>query len=553
MLRNLLSSRIESCRAVSSRIDNSRIAMLATLFCAVALFSVALAVPPTPFVKVGVIRWDCYVGDVHPVGLECERILSGIPRSDPTAAAVTNYHYRVPWFGKILPDNRVQVRNTDILTVEREIRYAKAAGIDYWAVCWYGGHDDRGLSLQRNLWRQSLQRNAVQWCHTVGDNCTAKPRQIADMVADFKTDMYVKTDSGRPVIYIIWATAASADFVGKLFDACAEQGVPDPFVVVMTYEMNRERITSALEACRASAISSYAQSDGKNDIPFAQNATNERNRWAFWKTFDAVTIPSVTAGWENRPRFHTGCSWYEDTDTLRNAWIQYPTMPELQKHTSDAITFTLANEKVQDFKSILIYAWNENDEGGFIAPTLFELQDPANNGRPPKLDAINRAIQPFRVFYTDIGGHVAANEIRQLASSGVFSGVSTNTFLPDKLVTVKEYTAWLVRTFGLGRDGSPSSPDGGLGETALPVELAVADALGITATLDPRRKDADAPVTDREVIALTANVMKLLKMSAADDDARRIFNAIPEKRMTRAKAAVMLVQCLELPFKPFKP
>jgi len=66
---------------------------------------------------------------------------------------------------------------------------------------------------------------------------------------------------------------------------------------------------------------------------------------------------------------------------------------------------------------------------------------------------------------------------------------------------------------------------------------------------DVDRQGKALPITDEEVILLTANVMKLLQMSDSDADARRIFNSIPETRMTRAKAAVMLTRCLELPFK----
>ena len=534
--------------------------------------------------KVGVIRWDAYVGDRHKVGLECERILSGIPLTNLTAAAVTNYHFRVPWYGKILPDNKVLVRNTDRLTVEREIRYAKAAGIDYWATVWYGDHDDTGLSLQRNLWTQSLQRNALQWCHVfdgnfrkaVGDWTTPEQKKlISDMVSrDFKSDMYLKADAQipqfeyedegerrthyrtetvRPVLYIIWADESYADCVNALYAECAAQGVPEPFVVIMTYETDREKINSVLKACRASAISSYAHG-GKDNIRFARNAASERDRWAFWKTFDTGVIPSVTAGWDNRPRYHNGCSWYADTDVLRNAWIQYPTPDELQKHTEDAITFATTYGNMEGFKSILIYAWNEYDEGGFIAPTLFELRDPANKGRPIKLDAINRAIQPLRDIYTDIQGHFAENEIRRLASSYVFSNYPTprhHPFQPDEPMRFEEYIVWLVRTFGLYADIG----DGRGMRIDFRDAIRTAEVLGfMKGALQRTYRESERQgigidrrtMLDSEAIALTANVLKLLDMPYDDEDVFRIFSAIPEQRMTRAKAAVLLVRCLEL-------
>ena len=500
------------------------------------------------FVKVGAIRWDAWVGDRWSAGLEVERILSGIPQSNPDAAAVTDYHFRVPWFGSILPDNRVLARHTDLLTVEREIRFAKAAGIDYWATVWYGNQEDTLRSLHRNLWTKSLQRNSLQWCHVfdgnfrgaVGDWTTPEQKKlISDMVTmDFKSEAYLKTTTGRPVFYIHDAQEHYNVCVNALYAECASQGVPDPFVIIGTFQTNTDIINQVVAACRASGISSYVVA-GNNDLAYAGNAEMERSRWSLWNSCNGVAIPTVTAGWDNRPRYYCGCSWYANIESLHNAWIQYPTLAELQKQVEDAIAFTQSNPKATDFRSIIIYAWNEYDEGGFIAPTLFQLQDEANDGRPVKLDAINRAIQSFRVAYADIEGHVAAGEIRQLASSYVFCGVSDDKFCPEQVVNVNEYTAWLVRTFGLYADVSDMSP----GKT-YSREIAIARALGILDGQDTRRQGIARPITEKEVITLTANVMKLLKMSESDADAQRIFKSIPGSRMTRAKAAAMLCRCL---------
>ena len=505
------------------------------------------------FVKVGAIRWDAWVGERWSAGLEVERILLGILMSNPDAAAVSDYHFRVPWFGIIQPNNKVLARYTDILTVEREMRFAKAAGIDYWAPVWYGDHNNTGGSLQRNLWIKSLQRNSLQWCHTfdgnfhgaVGD-CTTpgQKKLISDMVAiDFESDAYVKTNSGRPVFFIHDANDSYATCVDALYAECALQGVPDPFVIIGTFEKNTDKINQVVATCRASGISSYVVA-GKDDLAYSANATMERERWSIWNNCNGVAVPTVTSGWDNRPRYYCGCPWYADMESLRNSWIQFPTPTELQKQVEEAIRFTQDNPKATDFKSIIIYAWNEYDEGGFIAPTLFELQDRANNGRPVKLDAINRALQSFRVAYSDIDGHFAANEIRQLASSSVFNGISKDQFRPDQVVNINEYTSWLIRTFGLYADVNVGNTKG-----AFAKEMAIAQALGILNGQDANRLGKSRPIKDEEVVTLTANVMKLLKMSESDADAQRIFNSISESRFTRAKAAVMLNRCLELPFK----
>lgn len=46
-------------------------------------------------------------------------------------------------------------------------------------------------------------------------------------------------------------------------------------------------------------------------------------------------------------------------------------MPEeIAAHLQDAIEWTKANRNINPANTIIIYAWNEHDEGGWIQPTL---------------------------------------------------------------------------------------------------------------------------------------------------------------------------------------
>ena len=49
---------------------------------------------------------------------------------------------------------------------------------------------------------------------------------------------------------------------------------------------------------------------------------------------------------------------------------------ELAAHLRDAIEWTKANRDINPANVIIIYAWNEHDEGGWLQPTL------GANGRP---------------------------------------------------------------------------------------------------------------------------------------------------------------------------
>lgn len=91
-------------------------------------------------------------------------------------------------------------------------------------------------------------------------------------------------------------------------------------------------------------------------------------------------MPVVTCGWDARPRespgSNEGRSWY------------YPdrTPKQVYEFTAAARTWVENNpSKTVDEKIILIYAWNEYGEGGFLAPTLGD--------QGAYLDAVKRAIK----------------------------------------------------------------------------------------------------------------------------------------------------------------
>jgi hypothetical protein len=66
---------------------------------------------------VGAIRWDAWTD---------WGLYSG-------ALAPRQWHYRLPFYAKIVSDSQVQVRGDNAEVMDREIGYAKGAGIDYWA------------------------------------------------------------------------------------------------------------------------------------------------------------------------------------------------------------------------------------------------------------------------------------------------------------------------------------------------------------------------------------------------------------------------------------
>lgn len=61
-------------------------------------------------------------------------------------------------------------------------------------------------------------------------------------------------------------------------------------------------------------------------------------------------------------------SW--EPDPGANAWVQMPSATQLANYVQEAVQWVQQNPTVAEANTVLIYAWNEHDEGGWLSPTL---------------------------------------------------------------------------------------------------------------------------------------------------------------------------------------
>jgi hypothetical protein len=124
------------------------------------------------------------------------------------------------------------------------------------------------------------------------------------------------------------------------------------------------------------AISSYsmcvdAQTFEKKEYPYSRLAKINRDFWEACKGTGKEVIPIVNTGWDVRPRW-----WDDDLMKLyqggHQPWFTQPTPSELASHLRDAIEWNRRNSKAAKANTVLIYAWNETDEGGWLHPTIAE-------------------------------------------------------------------------------------------------------------------------------------------------------------------------------------
>lgn len=328
----------------------------------------------TPDILFGAIRWDGWVGykGSWQVGRVVQRTLGP-----------SKFHYRLPFFSVINANDSLIIDGTTQEIMDKEIAFAKDAGIDYWAYCWYP--DGCGLESARKLHQTSTQANDINWCVILG----SFEKNISNnyghtLVADFARDNYQKVLDGRPLIYLYDSDLTKAG-LDKLRTMTIERNLKTPYVVIMGWDAG-----SAADYCSkigADAISSYAAL-GKDNLPFKEVIPPQSiANWGSFAEKKAV-VPWVCTGWNAKPRIETPVPWYAGYSDATNCQDASPN--DLKDFLISAIDWTNSNKSKAVANTIIIYAWNEFDEGfGAICPTL------GTDGMPntERLDAISSAIR----------------------------------------------------------------------------------------------------------------------------------------------------------------
>jgi hypothetical protein len=127
-------------------------------------------------------------------------------------------------------------------------------------------------------------------------------------------------------------------------------------------------------ALGADAISAYAIALPSNiNAPYAQLAAFTQLIWEREAlATPAGVVPTVMIGWDTRPRKENPPA-YDHSDHSHvdvTAHIIAPTPAEFAGECQRAVDFIHAHSERCASQLALIYAWNEDSEGGPLEPTL---------------------------------------------------------------------------------------------------------------------------------------------------------------------------------------
>ncbi len=314
---------------------------------------------------VGAIRWDAWHGDRGMPGRAVEKSLG------PKA-----WRYRLPFFARVLSDGKVELHGDTQDVMDREIEYASASGIDYWAFLTYDAQDPMSRGL--HLYLSSPRKEKVRFCFILHQvDLKDRKAEVTRLTALLNEPTYQKVLDGRPLVFS-FQCAAGRSFYDDLRKAATAAGLKAPYFVYQGGSAND------LERLGLDALGDYAVAGSGQGAPYATLVAEAEGRWEKHRAGGSQVVPLVTAGWDRRPRMVNPGPWeaWQKPGEGLDRFYKTPTPDELAAHLERSLKWIEGHPEAAPAKTVLIYAWNEFDEGGWICPTLEHGSD--------RLDAIGK-------------------------------------------------------------------------------------------------------------------------------------------------------------------
>lgn len=328
-------------------------------------------------VRFGAIRWDAWYSQI------------GAPLGTRRALSAPLYQFRAPFFSVRKSARNIVFQATQD-TMDQEILFAKNNGLHHWAFLHYGGIDlaqpyyNREMMRGWDLYQTSTIRSQMPYCWMMGNDTLAnysqtlsKWQQQADLIVDQHMSRadYAKVLTNRPLLYIYWASdsyvtswwqgniANMKTCLDYIRNRAVNAGLGNPYIVVTRFTSDTIRADLG-----ADATTGYiSRIPGGLDKTYASLDLEARATWAEQVSKSPEAVPICMMGWNTNPRVARGDN--RPYFGLRRVHA-VATNAELATHLQACVDFINANPVKCAARTALIYAWNENDEGGWLVPTL---------------------------------------------------------------------------------------------------------------------------------------------------------------------------------------
>lgn len=327
----------------------------------------------------GAIRWDAWY-DVTPNSAE----LSAQQSLGPAM-----WQFRAPKHCTVTSTFVVNCIGTQAI-MDAEITAAAAGGLKYWAFGQYA--PTSGLTTAWNLYQSSSIKTNINWTWITGPANMGTTGNFNTQMDLLTTQMQqanfqkitVGAVANRPILYILWDTANFAANFGSSYPNFAAvitylrtqvvaAGLGTPYIVVMSGSATSA--TTVMTNIGADAISSY-------DIPAppvlagsaASLIAQTETLWATQAATGSQIVPVATTGADTRPRKAHPLNFVvpaQRPNVGLGLFYTASSNTELVGEMTAAVAYINANPAVVPSKLLIIYSWDECDEGGgALIPTI---------------------------------------------------------------------------------------------------------------------------------------------------------------------------------------
>jgi hypothetical protein len=291
------------------------------------------------------------------------------------------WHYRLPFYAKV-SEGKFEVRSDNQQVMDQEIKYASAAGFDYWAFCYGDGEFKEKKKIGIPLLLSSSYKDRINFSVILlGGNKQEWHGDVDQLISLFKEPTYQKVLGGRPLVYWFYleklpeafgSEKASNEAIKYLRAEAVKAGLQPPCLVAMNPPGGAKAVdTLGLDAMSAYTMSGDSQTTERKEYPYSRLAKINRDYWNACKAAGKEVVPIVNTGWDARPR------WW-DTELMKlyqggeRPWFTRATPSDIAGNLKDAIEWNKRNPRAGKPDAVIIYAWNETDEGGWLVPTISE-------------------------------------------------------------------------------------------------------------------------------------------------------------------------------------
>ena len=258
--------------------------------------------------------------------------------------------------------------------MERQIDVAADHAIGFFAFCWYWHDDGRPINADAiaqdpkhtglELFLKAVNNRRMKFCLLVANHHgfeimgTDSWKQAADFWMPYLKHPRHVTVDGKPLVIVFDHAGGDKAGFAYMQEAARRAGLPG-IAIAGCHGASPE--TGYTHRTHYNVVPGYTA--GSEQHPYSELARAHREAWG--GTPEVPYIPTVTAGWDKRP-------WEGPTGAGQQPGWYFPdrTPEQFAESVGDAVAWMEGNpDKTTAERIVMIYAWNEYGEGGYLAPT----------------------------------------------------------------------------------------------------------------------------------------------------------------------------------------